>query len=43
MNFALPILEPATPPPLADATDGLRLRDSHGRYITDLRLSVTDR
>jgi cyclic pyranopterin phosphate synthase len=41
MSTALPILEPAPPPPLADSTQ--RLTDGHGRILTDLRLSVTDR
>jgi cyclic pyranopterin phosphate synthase len=40
----LPILEIA-PPPVANADAQLesRLRDSHGRALTDLRVSVTDR
>jgi len=45
----LPIF--ATPPPLrngateaqADGTQQARLTDAHGRFLTDLRLSVTDR
>jgi cyclic pyranopterin phosphate synthase len=41
MAFALPILEAAAPSQI-NANDS-RLRDSHGRVITDLRLSVTDR
>jgi cyclic pyranopterin phosphate synthase len=41
----LPIFAPALPPPapLADATADPRLRDGHGRALTDLRVSVTDR
>jgi cyclic pyranopterin phosphate synthase len=41
----LPIYAPAIPPPAtADGAIGsLRLRDSHGRALTDLRVSVTDR
>jgi cyclic pyranopterin phosphate synthase len=43
MSLSLPILE--FPPPSAPLAVGdfKRLRDSHGRLITDLRLSVTDR
>ena len=41
MAFTLPILESAAHS-LMDEDDP-RLRDSHGRVITDLRLSVTDR
>ena len=42
MGHAFPILDAA---PLAElpAGGGERLRDGHGRLITDLRLSVTDR
>ncbi|QMV18940.1 GTP 3',8-cyclase MoaA [Granulicella sp. 5B5] len=40
MGLTLPILETAPPTEIAGEE---RLRDSHGRYITDLRLSVTDR
>ena len=41
----LPIYAPATPlPATADGAMGsLRLRDSHGRALTDLRVSITDR
>jgi cyclic pyranopterin phosphate synthase len=40
----LPILEIAPPPLLdSDALQEPRLRDSHGRALTDLRVSVTDR
>ena len=38
----LPIFESAVPLK-SDSADGLRLRDGHGRALTDLRLSVTDR
>lgn len=42
-----PILDPevAAAPPLAEGArgDAARLRDGHGRALTDLRLSVTDR
>ena len=41
-----PILElqPLAPTPISGAVgDALRLRDGHGRALTDLRLSVTDR
>ncbi len=44
-SVLLPIVD-AAPSSIAVAepwVDGGRLRDSHGRYITDLRLSVTDR
>jgi cyclic pyranopterin phosphate synthase len=41
MAFALPIFESAAASQID--TDDPRLRDSHGRVITDLRLSVTDR
>ena len=42
-SSVLPILD-AAPLPLAIGAAGeLRLRDSHGRALTDLRLSVTDR
>jgi cyclic pyranopterin phosphate synthase len=41
----LPIFAPELPPPAhpADAPADPRLRDSHGRTLTDLRVSVTDR
>ena len=41
----LPILTPSLPPPSfpSDAADSSRLRDGHGRALTDLRISVTDR
>jgi cyclic pyranopterin phosphate synthase len=39
----LPILETAPPLAFAGLQDETRLRDSHQRLITDLRLSVTDR
>jgi cyclic pyranopterin phosphate synthase len=39
----LPIFAPATPPPAIAGGEDLRLRDSHGRALTDLRVSVTDR
>jgi cyclic pyranopterin phosphate synthase len=42
-SSVLPILEPATPPPLLELNGEPRLRDSHHRVLTDLRLSVTDR
>ncbi len=42
MGHASPILD-AVPLTELPAADGERLRDSHGRLITDLRLSVTDR
>ncbi len=41
MGHASPILDAA--PLTLPATGGERLRDGHGRLITDLRLSVTDR
>jgi cyclic pyranopterin phosphate synthase len=37
----LPIFAPSAPPSIPG--DGLRLRDGHGRALTDLRVSVTDR
>ncbi len=42
-SSVLPILEPAAPPPSLEPTGEPRLRDSHHRVLTDLRLSVTDR
>jgi cyclic pyranopterin phosphate synthase len=39
----LPVLEPATLPVARRGDEDMPLRDSHGRRITDLRLSVTDR
>jgi cyclic pyranopterin phosphate synthase len=41
----LPILEPHMAPPSLDGDPaaGLRLSDGHGRLLTDLRVSVTDR
>jgi GTP 3',8-cyclase len=41
----LPILETAFPPPAlaGDPAGNARLRDGHGRPLTDLRISVTDR
>ncbi len=40
----LTIIEPVNKPVSADPGDGLgRLRDNHGRVISDLRVSVTDR
>jgi cyclic pyranopterin phosphate synthase len=41
----LPIFDAPLPPevPVSEVPGQERLRDSHGRYITDLRLSVTDR
>jgi cyclic pyranopterin phosphate synthase len=39
----LPIVDAVSLPMAQGEEDQLRLRDSHGRYITDLRLSVTDR
>jgi cyclic pyranopterin phosphate synthase len=41
MSTAFPILESAPPSLAADL--GQRLTDGHGRVLTDLRLSVTDR
>ncbi|MBX3376706.1 MAG: GTP 3',8-cyclase MoaA [Phycisphaeraceae bacterium] len=45
MSLALPILarSAGAVPPAAPASDGRSLRDSHGRVIRDLRLSITDR
>jgi GTP 3',8-cyclase len=42
---ALPITEPQTQPSpvVADSSAEFRLRDGHGRALTDLRVSVTDR
>jgi cyclic pyranopterin phosphate synthase len=41
----LPIFDAVLPPEVSvsEVAGDERLRDSHGRYITDLRLSVTDR
>jgi cyclic pyranopterin phosphate synthase len=38
----LPIFEPG-PPPTSGVGNAARLTDSHGRVLTDLRISVTDR
>ena len=39
----LPIFAPPNPAAQSPAATNLRLRDGHGRAITDLRISVTDR
>jgi cyclic pyranopterin phosphate synthase len=39
----LPVIEPAALPVARPGDEEMPLRDSHGRRITDLRLSVTDR
>jgi cyclic pyranopterin phosphate synthase len=43
MSHTLPILETTPPPEVLSAGSFERLRDSHNRLITDLRLSITDR
>ena len=42
-SSVLPVVSPAPAPIVFESSAEARLRDSHGRVLTDLRLSVTDR